>query len=54
VAYDLPTLATPKVHPDRHIEVLRAIYSVPGELIGQGVDARADSGLHGRSTGVVN
>jgi hypothetical protein len=33
------------VHRDRHIEVDRAIYSVPGELIGQRVAVRADSKL---------
>jgi transposase len=43
--YDLPTYPTPKVHRDRHIEVDRAIYSVPGELIGQRVNVRADSKL---------
>jgi hypothetical protein len=43
--YDLPTYPTPKVHRDRHIEVDRAIYSVPGELIGQRVAVRADSKL---------
>ena len=43
--YDVPVFATPKVAPDRHIEVLRALYSVPGELIGQRVEARADSRL---------
>ena len=43
--YDVPVFATPKVAPDRHVEVLRALYSVPGELIGQRVEARADSRL---------
>jgi transposase len=43
--YDVPTFATPKVAPDRHVEVARALYSVPGELIGQRVEARADSRL---------
>jgi transposase len=43
--YDVPTFATPKVAPDRHVEVLRSLYSVPGELIGQRVEARADSRL---------
>ena len=28
-----------------HVEVARALYSVPGELIGQRVDVRADSVL---------
>ena len=44
-AYDLPSYPTPKVHRDRHIEVDKAIYSVPGELIGQRVEVRADSKL---------
>lgn len=43
--YDLPTYPTPKVHRDRHIEVDKAIYSVPGELIGTRVKVRADSKL---------
>jgi transposase len=45
VAYDRPVFSTPKVAPDRHVEVARALYSVPGELIGQRLDARADSRL---------
>lgn len=44
-AYDLPTYPTPKVHRDRHIEVAKALYSVPGELIGVRVKVRADSKL---------
>jgi hypothetical protein len=43
--YDLPTYPTPKVHRDRHIEVDKALYSVPGELIGARVAVRADSKL---------
>src|SRR5262249_29440357 len=43
--YDLPTYASPKVHRDHHIEVARALYSVPGSLIGKRVDVRADSRL---------
>src|SRR6266567_2396390 len=43
--YDLPVYARPKVHRDHHIEVARALYSVPGALIGQHVDVRADSRL---------
>jgi hypothetical protein len=45
VPYDLPTYPTPKVHRDRHIEVGKALYSIPGELIGQRVSVRADSKL---------
>lgn len=44
-AYDLPVYATPKVHRDHHIEVAKALYSVPGNLIGKRVDARADRSL---------
>ena len=40
--YDLPIYATPKVHRDHHIEVAKALYSVPGNLIGSKVDVRAD------------
>jgi len=44
-AYDLPLWCEPKVHKDHHIEVLKALYSVPGDLIGHYVKARADSQL---------
>jgi transposase len=43
--YDLPHYATPKVHRDHHIEVAKALYSVPGNLIGRHVDVRADRQL---------
>lgn len=43
--YDLPIYATPKVHRDHHVEVARALYSVPGNLIGQRVEVRADRQL---------
>jgi transposase len=43
--YDLPIYRSAKVHRDHHIEVARALYSVPGALIGQTVDVRADSAL---------
>jgi transposase len=43
--YDLPIYRMAKVHPDHHIEVARALYSVPGALIGRHVDVRADSTL---------
>jgi hypothetical protein len=43
--YDLPIFASAKVARDHHVEVARALYSVPGELIGQRVDVRADSVL---------
>lgn len=43
--YDVPIFARPKVARDRHVEVAKALYSVPGELIGQRLHARADSRL---------
>ncbi len=43
--YDLPVYASPKVHRDHHIEVAKALYSVPGHLIGKHVDVRADRQL---------
>ncbi len=43
--YDLPVYAEPKVHPDRHVEVAKALYSVPGDLVGSHVVARADRNL---------
>jgi transposase len=43
--YDLPTYAKPKVHRDHHVEVAKALYSVPGNLIGHHVHARADARL---------
>jgi hypothetical protein len=43
--YDLPIYATAKVHRDHHIEVAKALYSVPGNLIGDQVEVRADRSL---------
>jgi transposase len=43
--YDVPSWCEPKVHRDHHIEVLKALYSVPGELIGRYLKARADAQL---------
>jgi transposase len=43
--YDLPHYAEPKVHRDHHVEVAKALYSVPGHLIGKKLDARADKDL---------
>jgi transposase len=43
--YDLPVYARPKVHRDHHVEVAKAIYSVPGHLIGHHVEVRADAQL---------
>jgi transposase len=45
VRYDLPIYTTAKVHRDHHIEVAKALYSVPGDLIGTRVDVRADRQL---------
>jgi transposase len=52
-AYDVPVFKTVKVHRDFHVEVGRALYSVPKVYIGQYLDVRADSALvklfhHGR------
>jgi hypothetical protein len=41
--YDVPIFSSPKVHRDRHVEVARGIYSIPGELVGQTLSARADA-----------
>lgn len=38
--FELATWSTPKVGPDTHIKVGRALYSVPWRLIGRTVDAR--------------
>jgi transposase len=43
--YDLPVYATAKVHRDHHIEVARALYSIPGNLISARVQVRADRTL---------
>jgi hypothetical protein len=43
--YDLPHYATAKVHRDHHIEVARALYSLPTRFIGQRVQVRADRHL---------
>ena len=43
--YDLPVYARPKVHRDHHIEVAKALYSVPGNLVGRHVEVRADRAL---------
>lgn len=41
--FDVPTYSKPKVAPDRHVQVAKALYSVPGELIGQRLTARLDA-----------
>nr|VTP03930.1 hypothetical protein BIN_B_05312 [Mycobacterium riyadhense] len=42
-AFDIPTWTHPKVAPDGHVRVAKAFYSVPGELVGQRLDARVDA-----------
>ncbi|MET8875093.1 hypothetical protein [Nocardia sp. NPDC004604] len=41
--FDIPTWANPKVAPDRHVQISQALYSIPGDLIGQRLTARVDS-----------
>ena len=43
--YDVPILRSVKVHRDYHVEICKALYSVPGQYIGRTLDARADSEL---------
>jgi hypothetical protein len=43
--YDVPIYANPKVARDHHVEVAKALYSVPGHLIGRRIEARADAQL---------
>jgi transposase len=43
--YDVPTFTRVKVHRDYHVEVAKALYSIPEHLIGSHLDARADSQL---------
>jgi transposase len=43
VAFDTPKWSDPKVHRDFHVEVAKALYSVPHQLVGQTLRARADS-----------
>lgn len=44
-AYDVPVFKTVKVHRDFHVEVARALYSVPGGYLGHQLDVRADREL---------
>lgn len=41
--FDVPRWSEPKVHRDFHVEVDRALYSVPHQFIGRHVKARRDS-----------
>ncbi len=43
--YDVPVFKRVKVHRDFHVEVARALYSVPEPYLGRDLDARADSEL---------
>ena len=43
--YAIPTYGTARVHRDHHIAFGRALYSVPGDLVGQEVTVRAEAGL---------
>jgi transposase len=43
--YDVPVFKTVKVHRDFHVEVGKALYSVPGAFLGDQLDVRADSEL---------
>lgn len=43
--YDVPIYAACRVHRDHHIEIAKALYSVPGNLIGARVQVRADRKL---------
>ena len=43
--YDVPVFTRVKVHRDYHVEVGKALYSIPEQWIGQCLDARADSQL---------
>ena len=45
VAYDVPRFNRVKVHRDFHVEVAKALYSLPEQWIGQYLEARADSEL---------
>ena len=42
-AFDIPAWTRPKVAPDRQVQVAKALYSVPGELVGRRLDARANA-----------
>jgi transposase len=43
--YDVPIFRDCKVHRDFHIEIGKALYSIPKDYIGQSVQVRADSAL---------
>lgn len=41
--FDVPVWSRAKVHPDHHVQVARALYSVPTRFIGRLLDVRLDS-----------
>ncbi|MGH9307134.1 MAG: IS21 family transposase [Acidimicrobiales bacterium] len=43
--FDTPSWSDPKVHRDFHVEVNKALYSVPHHLVGQTLRARRDSSI---------
>ena len=43
--YDVPVFTRVRVHRDLHVEVGKALYSVPGSYLGRDLDARADRAL---------
>lgn len=43
--YDVPIYATCRVHRDHHIEIAKALYSIPGSMLGARVQVRADRKL---------
>jgi hypothetical protein len=45
--YDTPRWTVAKVHRDHHIQVAKALYSIPGALIGETVTVRIDSAREG-------
>jgi hypothetical protein len=43
--FDTPHWAEPKVHPDHHLQFLKALYSVPTRYVGKKVTVRGDRSL---------
>ncbi|MFI5782705.1 IS21 family transposase [Nocardia sp. NPDC051570] len=41
--FDIPAWTHPKVAPDRHVQIAKALYSIPGDLVGQRLTARVDA-----------
>lgn len=41
-SFDVPTWTSPKVHPDHHVQVAKALYSVPAAYLGETLEARLD------------